>query len=94
MHRKGQMDKLCMNLNKKLTLGVILTLFWGYIHEYDHYSQTSLLVYIIRSQVSVYRTIGPSSFSVKRQPHSPLLVILRQMLVAPDLENIVHVFTF
>ena len=33
-----------MNLKKKLNPGVILT--WGYIHVYDVYSQTSLLVYV------------------------------------------------
>ena len=42
----GQNINVFMNLNKKLTPGVILTLFWGYIHVYDLYSQTSLLVYI------------------------------------------------
>ena len=32
----------------------------GYIHVYDLYSQTSLLVFVyLRSQVSLYRTIGP-----------------------------------
>ena len=52
------------DLKKTLTPGVILTLPWGYIyiHAYYHSSQTSLLVYMniyLRSQVSVYRTIGP-----------------------------------
>ena len=31
----GQMDRICMNLKKKLTPGVILTLSWGYVHVYD-----------------------------------------------------------
>ena len=54
------------DLKKTLTPGVILTLPLGYIyiHAYYHSSQTSLLVDIyiyiyLRSQVSVYRTIGP-----------------------------------
>ena len=38
----------------KLTPGVHLSLPWGYIHVYDHHSQT-----YPRSQVSIYRTIGP-----------------------------------
>ena len=36
------------DLKKALNTGVILTLPWGYIHAYNHSSQTSLLV----SQVS------------------------------------------
>ena len=35
-----------INLKKKLTLRVILTLTWGFIHVYEHYNQTKLLVYI------------------------------------------------
>ena len=42
----ARMDRIFMNLKKKLTPGCILTLPWGYIHVYDLYSQTSLLVYI------------------------------------------------
>ena len=34
------------DLKKKLTPRVVLTLPWGYIHVYYHYSQTSLLEYI------------------------------------------------
>ena len=34
------------DLKKKLTPGVVLTLPWGYINVYYHYSQTSLLEYI------------------------------------------------
>ena len=59
-------DSIVMTLKKKLTPWVILTLTWGCIHcvhAYDHYSQTSLLVFYLRSQVSVCRTIGPSRFS-------------------------------
>ena len=40
------MDRIFINLKKKLTSGAILTRSWGYIHVYDLYSQTSLLVYI------------------------------------------------
>ena len=48
------------DLKKKLTPEVALTLPWGYIHVYYHSSQTSNFVGIyLRSQVSVYRTIGP-----------------------------------
>ena len=32
-----------MFLKKKLIRGVSLTLPWGYIHVYEHYSQTNLL---------------------------------------------------
>ena len=42
----GQMDRIIMILKKKLIRGVSLTLPWGYIHVYEHYSQTNLLVYI------------------------------------------------
>ena len=40
------MDMIFMNLKKKLTLGVILTLPWSFIHVYEHYNQRNLLVYI------------------------------------------------
>ena len=56
------MGRIFINVKKKLTPWVILTLSLGYIHAYGHYMQTSLLVYNLRSQVSVYRAIGPSSF--------------------------------
>ena len=39
------MDRIFISLIQKLTPGVILTLSWGCIRVYDHYSQTSLLVY-------------------------------------------------
>ena len=42
----GQMDIILMNLKTKLIRGASLTLPWGYIHVYEHYSQTNLLVYI------------------------------------------------
>ena len=45
--RNGQMDRIFMILKKNLTAGVILILPWGYIHVYEHYSQTNLLVYIL-----------------------------------------------
>ena len=32
---------------------------WGYVHVYDLYSQTSFIGIYLRSQVSVYKTIGP-----------------------------------
>ena len=35
-----------MNLIKKFTPGFIKTLSLGYIHVYDHFSQTRILVYI------------------------------------------------
>ena len=60
-HLKGKTcSKLANGLNfydlkKKLTPGVILTLPWGYIHAYYHFS---IGIYL-RFQVSVYRTIGP-----------------------------------
>ena len=34
------------NLKKKLNTGLVLSLSWDYIHIYDLYSQTILLVYI------------------------------------------------
>ena len=40
-----------MNLKKKLTPVVILTLSCGYIHVYDFCSQTSLLVYTCGSDL-------------------------------------------
>ena len=43
----GQVDRIFMNLNKKLTPRVILTLSWGYIHVYDLNRQTRLLAYIL-----------------------------------------------
>ena len=45
-----------MNLKKKLNTGNILTLSLGYIHVYDK-SNKFIGIYL-RSQVSVYRTIG------------------------------------
>ena len=48
-----------MNLKKKLTPGVVLTLSWGCIHEYDRCSKKKVIAVYLRSQVSVYRTIGP-----------------------------------
>ena len=44
--RNGQVDRIFMNLKKQLTPGGILTLSWDYIHVYDLYSQTSLLINI------------------------------------------------
>ena len=75
------MDRIFINLKMKLTQGVILTLFWGYIHVSDAYCQTSVLVYIyshvhvhLRFQVSVNRTIGPlvCSFDLVLNIHSLL----------------------
>ena len=40
----GQMGRIFML--KKIDLGVILSLPCGFLYEYDHYSQTKLLVYI------------------------------------------------
>ena len=42
------MNRILMNLKKKLTPGGILTLSLGYIHVYDLYSKTRLLVYIFQ----------------------------------------------
>ena len=42
----GQVNRIFMNLKKKLNPVVVLTLSCGYIHVYDLYSETSLLVYI------------------------------------------------
>ena len=53
-----QVDRIFMNLKKKLTPGGILTLSSGYIHAHNLYSQT-VYRYISRYQVTVYRTIGP-----------------------------------
>ena len=47
------------DLKKKLTPDVALTLPWGYIHVYYHSSQNKFIGIYLRSQVSVYRTIGP-----------------------------------
>ena len=55
----GQTDRILMILKKKLIRGVSLTLPWGYIHVNEHYSQTKFIGIYLRSQVSVYRTIGP-----------------------------------
>ena len=55
----GQMDRIFMILKTKLTPWVHLSLPLGYIHVHDHNSQTSLLIYISRHQVSVHRSIGP-----------------------------------
>ena len=51
MHLNGKNVKLAnglifYDLKKKLTLGVDLTLSWGYVHLYNHSSQTSLLACI------------------------------------------------
>ena len=54
-------------LKKKLTPEVALTLPWGYIHVYYHSSQTSIGIYL-RSQVSVYRTIGPLVLNRQQKP--------------------------
>ena len=43
---KVKIGQIFMNLKMKLNPGVVLTMSWGYIHVYDLYSQTSLLVYI------------------------------------------------
>ena len=51
------MDRICKILKIKLTAGVHLSLPWGYIHAYDNDSQ--FIGIYPRSQVSVYRTIGP-----------------------------------
>ena len=42
----GQMDRILIILKNKLIRGVSLTLSWGYLHVYEHYSQTNLLVNI------------------------------------------------
>ena len=47
-----------MNLKQKLTPGGILTLSLGFIHVNDIISKKSIDI-CLRSQVSVYRTIGP-----------------------------------
>ena len=52
----GHVDRKVMNLKKKLTLGGILTLSCGYIHVYDLYSQTNLLVYTIGPLVLAFTT--------------------------------------
>ena len=54
----GQVDRIFMNLEKKLTPGGILTLPWGYIHVYDLYSQTSLLVYILGERLQDHWSSG------------------------------------
>ena len=51
------MDRIFMNLKKKLTPGVILTLSWGY-PVFDLFLNKFFGIYL-RSQVSVYRTVGP-----------------------------------
>ena len=54
------MDRIFMILKIKLTTGVHLSLPWGYIHVYDHNSlENKFIGTYPRSQVSVYRTIGP-----------------------------------
>ena len=60
-----------MNLKKKLTLGVILTLPWGYIYVYDLCSQTSLLVVAQISGEHLQRTTGPQVLKQNREG-SPL----------------------
>ena len=37
------MDRMFMNLKKKLTQVI---LYWGYIHVYDLYSQTTVFVFM------------------------------------------------
>ena len=49
--------------------GVALTKPWGYIHGYYHSNQTSLLVFYLGFQVSVYRTIGPLVSSPEPKAH-------------------------
>ena len=61
-----------MILKTKLTPVVILTLLCGYIYVYDHYRQSYRFVHVyVRSQVSIYRTIGPlvrfTSFCCKNE---------------------------
>ena len=41
----------------------ILTLFLGYIHVFDHYSQAKFISIYPRSQVRVYMTIGSLEFT-------------------------------
>ena len=55
------MDRIFINLKKKLPPGCILILSWGYIHVYDLYSQTSVLVHGTGTciYISDLRTIGP-----------------------------------
>ena len=61
-HLKGKSCRKLANelnyydLKKTLTPGVILTLPWGYIHIAILVKQ---VYWYFRSQVSVYRTIGP-----------------------------------
>ena len=67
------MDMIFMNLEKKLTLGVILTLPWGLIHVYEHYNQRNLLVYISGERLqdhwsSGYRTL-PIMMIFSSKPH-------------------------
>ena len=45
LSRNGQVNRIFMNLKKKLNPGVVLNLYKGFIHVYGLYSQTSLLVY-------------------------------------------------
>ena len=52
----GQMNKIFMILKTKLTSGIILIRRWGNAHVYEHYKFIGIN---LRSQVSVYRTIGP-----------------------------------
>ena len=54
------MGRIFLIMKIQLTPGVHLSLPCGNIHIYDQNNQTSLLIYIYpRSQVSVYRPIGP-----------------------------------
>ena len=46
------------SMKRAKTPVVHLSLPWGYIHGYDHKSNKFIGIYP-RSQVSVYRTIGP-----------------------------------
>ena len=59
MFKKWASEQNIYEFENEIKPRVVLTLYKGYIHVYDLYSQTSLLVVDLRSQVSVYRTIGP-----------------------------------
>ena len=47
----GQMNRIFIKLKKKLNPGHVLTLSWGYIHLYDLYIQTCLLVHVYVSDL-------------------------------------------
>ena len=57
------MDRIFMILKNEIDPGVMLTLTYGYmyIHAYDHYIVKNIGIYL-RSEVGVYRTIGPLVF--------------------------------